>query len=316
MLVGVQVINDHDAWAVGTVALEDSGGNDFNAMHWNGVRWEAVNILYASQGYLEKTNITWIYAIDSNNVWFGNSVRWSGSGFENMDQGTSVFYGIGTTHAWGDHGDRIFEVGNIGTIAYSPNRGSSWVKVEGGTTYNLFDVSSANGIDVFATGCDPLNNTGVLLKGGTSGFQVIGEGIPQVDPLLLFHPYFQGMPRTVWVSNQNTAYFGWSKLYKYTGGQFSLVRTLAGNSVNSNSDASYFNSIVCVRGIAENEMMIVGYSNTLRYFNGMNWVQLGTPYDGKSDIIWLALDMTEHLSVAVGWRPTTGNAVIINLEHQ
>ncbi len=188
----------------------------------------------------------------------------------------------------------------------------NWQKIESGTNQDLCDIYSNDGQTIYASGGNFQNYSGILLRGNNNGFQTLEEGENIGDPNLLFHPYFDGIAKTVWSSNTGSLYFGGNELYIYKNGTISEDKTLAGNSEGENVNGEYFGFISQIRGTAVNDILLVGERNTIRHFNGVRWQHLGMPYDQSSDFTWLSISMKNGLAVVVGY--TRSNAIIMVLK--
>ncbi len=143
-------------------------------------------------------------------------------------------------------------------------------------------------------------------------FHTIEEGRNIGDLSMLFHPYFDGLAKTVWVSKSGNVYFGGNALYVYRDNQTSEVKSLPGNQSNDNVSGKYFGFISQVRGSGENDIFMVGEGNTIRHFNGLKWRQLGLPYDFSSDYTWLAVSIKNNLVITVGY--SSSQAIIMVLK--
>ena len=53
-----------------------------------------------------------------------------------------------------------------------------------------------------------------------------------------------------------------------------------------------------------------GDRNTIRHFNGISWVQLGSEYSPLSDIVWRNCSIKNNISVCVGERASSTKAII------
>ncbi len=302
MLYGVAAINDYDIWAVGELYTTDSVGK-YNAIHWDAKKWNLTNIYYNYQGQKFWSPIKWIFANNSNDIWFGNSVHWNGKDFENANIGNSIFFGIGTNALWSNQNGQLYAIGGKGKIAFSPDHANTWQNITSGTLLNLYDLYSPNGKDVYVAGGD-LNNNGILLKGNANGFETIAQGNSNQSSV----PHFDGIGKTVWVSNTGTVFFGGNLLYRLTDGKLNFVKSLPGNYLYGNTNGQYFGFLSQIRGLAENQIILVGQRNTLKYFNGMRWTQIGMPYDPKSGYTWVSVGMTNDIIIAVGYG--TGNGIV------
>lgn len=145
-LYDVSIVNDTDVWAVGEVYIDSADGAidpfPYNVTTWNGGNWNINRIPYIYNGTPTYSPITWAYAINASDVWFGNSTHWDGKQFQNIDIGTSIFYGVGTTRMWGSE-KNLYAVGNQGTIAR--NTGTGWQKMQSGTDLNFQDIYGSGG---------------------------------------------------------------------------------------------------------------------------------------------------------------------------
>ena len=207
----------------------------------------------------------------------------------------------------------IYLIGYSGTIVHYDSQ--HWNKIESGTTLNLFDIYSGNGKDIYIGGGDLFyHQGGILLKGNATGFVTIEEGRDFLSHDQLFNPYFAGVARMVWVSKSGTVYFGGNLLYKYRNGETGFDKTLPGNYFRGNTTGQYWGFLSQIRGVAENQKILVGERNTIRYFNGINWKQLGMPYDTNSNFIWISVGMTNNLIVVTGFSANPTNGIIMMLK--
>jgi len=301
-LYSVAVINDTNVWAVGEIYIPDSVGK-YNAIRWDGIKWSQTNIYYNYQGQNVWGTLRSIFAINENDIWFGGNVHWNGNIFQDFPI-DPVLLGNGVDNMWGNS-NGIYVIGNGGFIAFR-NLSGTWQKVTSGTSLDLYDIYSSNGKEIYVGGGKLQTYDGILLKGNANGFQTVEEGKNLPNLSSQFHPYFDGVAKTVWVSNVGTVYFGGDGFYIYTGGETNEVRTLQGNRGNADINGQYFGFISQVRGLAENQMILVGEKNTIRYFNGVRWTQLGMPYDPNSGYTWLSVGMTNDLIVVVGYSISGG----------
>ena len=311
ILYDVAIINDTSAWTVGEIYTNDSTGM-YNAVHWDGKNCNVHKIPYFYQGQTFYHSIKSVLAFGSNNIFFcGNGViYWDGTKYNPFSIPTSVWGPYQMNKLWGVNNQSVYVAGNGGNIIFY--NGQTWEKQESGTNFDLYDIYSNDGKTIYASGGNFSNYDGVLLK-GNNNWQTIKEG-KIINSNELFNPYFAGIAKTVWVSSNNTVYFGGNLLYRYKLGQFELVKSLQGNYINGDVNGQYFGFISQIRGNGDNDIVMVGEGNTIRHFNGVRWNQLGMPYNYSSDYTWLAVSMKGNLIIAVGYSST--NAIIIVLKRQ
>jgi hypothetical protein len=313
VLNDVTIINDTLAYAVGEIYLNDSTGQPdplpYNLAKWNGKSWQLQKVPYYYEGQAFYHPIQTIYAFGSNNIWFGGNglIHWDGINFIPVDI-SDVWGAYQINKIWGT-GNDLYIVGDDGSMAHFD--GTSWTKLESGTNQDLYDIFSANGDNIYASGGNYANLTGIVLENKNNVWQTLIEG-SNIDSENVFKPDFAGTAATVWVSPTNTVYFGGQLLYRYKFGQCDFVRSLPGNYFGENGNAQNWGLINKIRGVADNDMVIVGERNTIRSFNGVSWRQIGMPYDPASDYDWLSVDMKGNTVIAVGRYGDNAAAIVFS----
>ena len=302
-------------YAVGELFLRDSSTGEldptaYNLARWDGTNWRLLRIqflTFCNQSSTGSYRTRAVFAFGPEDVWISSGsqiVRWNG-----LSQTTAVCIPVSVNKLWGATSNSVYAVGVGGGVARFD--GSSWQELSSGTNLNLFDIHAVDAGDILIVGGEFMTYEGVLLRGNTTGFQVIEEGRPINTPEELFNPYFAGVGSTVWASDQNKVFFGGNLLYKYDSGTPGLVETFDGNSIGQNRNAEYFGFISQVRGNGKNDVVVVGERNTVRHFNGVSWRQLGMAYDPASSYTWLAVGMKGDIIVAVGRANSNAVAMIL-----
>jgi hypothetical protein len=194
VLYDVAIINDTLAIAVGEISIKDSLGNwinpPFNLAKWDGKKWRLSRVLYLG-GYAP---IKFIFASSENDVWFGMGylVRWDGSRYNSIE--VPPFYGVGSNKMWRSSNGELYVVGNNGTIAFSSNNGSSWRKIESGTTLDIQDIWGAQkktgGWEILAVASKPFVNfeKKILAISSTTVTAISDTGIPEPLSTVSFFP--------------------------------------------------------------------------------------------------------------------------------
>ncbi len=321
-LYDVKVPNDSLIYAVGDIYINDKTGNNnisypYNLIKWNGKNWNYFTLQYfppGSTGDSVYAPGTALFANNQNDIWVSAGVPFHFNG-----SSWTAFYNTGANEAnkiWESSDDnQLYFLGNNGLVVQR-NVGGSWHKIMSSTPLNLYDIYSKNGEDVYIVGGNYQNYDGILLEGNKNGFHAIAEGKSLGSSSQLFKPYFDGIARTVWVSNTGTVFFAGNWLYRDVGGQISFMKLLPGNYWGGNTSGQYWGFLSQIRGLAENQMILVGERNTIRYFNGVRWKQLGMPYDPNSNFTWLSVAMTDDLIVVVGYTANPTNGIIMMLKRQ
>ncbi len=300
ILYDVAIINDTSAWAVGEIYTDDSTGM-YNAVHWNGKKWQTNKITVNFRGNNIIPILDGIYALSENQIWLvgGLAIYGDGKVWTPFDvRKISGFDSLSFTKCWGQFPNNMYFIGRNGSVAHYLN--NNWQRIESGTGYNLYDIYSNDGKTIYAGGGDYRNYSGVLLEGQNGNWQILNEG-KDVNANQIFHPYFVGVAATVWVSSKNIIYFGAHFLYRNAFGKLDYVRTLPGNYLGGNNYAQNWGLINKLRGNSDNDMIMVGERNTIMHFNGLRWSQLGMPYSPNSNYDWLSVDMKGDMIIAAGF---------------
>ena len=319
MLYSIAVINDTNIWALGQIYTGTGDSvQTYNAVHWYGSAWNLIKIplvgpcsggvLYPPLKAVSKLTDKEILVSDG-----GTIITYDGT-TSRADCRMNPLLSGAINAIFNSNPNDIYAIGSTGTIVHFDSH--SWNKIISGTSLSLFDIYSNNGNNIYVCGGNFQNYDGVLLEGNQNGFHTIAEGKALSSANQLFKPYFDGMARTVWVSNTGTVFFAGNWLYKMIDGQINFDKTLPGNYWGGNTSGQYWGFLSQIRGKAENQMILVGERNTIRYFNGIRWTQLGMPYDPNSNFTWLSVGMTNDLIVVVGYEVNPTNGIIMILKRQ
>jgi hypothetical protein len=304
MFNDVAIINENDIWAVGEIYYADPLGVHvylkYGAMHWDGKSW--VRKQLTTDDYVPglKSDI-WpvgIYAIDTNDIWFGNGGvmhylngtiqsfwlnDFPGSPSPILDPGQAIWKVCGTSAS------SILAIGAQGALAFY--NGVAWKKLE---TLSAYDVSDACGIRNPQT--------------GTPEFYCSIEG-DLVDPSLskLIKIKDNAKVETVAWGMDHSAISLWTKtgfpLY-VAGGRGGIYTNKTGSwSATSFGEENVMDGI---RGNDVNDIMVIGGFGLVAHYNGATWRRY--PELGQHNERYLALYMTEHLAAIVGYRG--GKAII------
>ncbi len=99
-------------------------------------------------------------------------------------------------------------------------------------------------------------------------------------------------------------------MYQYKRGIWDYVRSLPGNRIGGNPGYQYGGYKHSVRGVASNDMLVVGEINTVRHFNGVTWTQIGEPDQPLNyNAFWYGCAMKNNMMIVVG--KENGQATIL-----
>lgn len=314
-LYGATIVNDKNIWAVGKITIIDSSGNDidYNALHWDGTKWELKQIMYytiCGQVHKSPYPIGSIIQVESQ-LW----AMMQGNEVVRISDTTQVEimclpFSMGIYSSWGNNSNNVFAVGNLGKIAKYD--GSTWQSITSPTTLALTDIYSNGNGDIYAAGVNTSEGKGVVLKGNEGGeFNVMADG-DIIDESELFNPKLYGSVGAVWVDENNIIYTGGNLLYRYKNNSWNYVTSLPENFIGGNPGTYYRGYIYAIRGNAVNDYLISGDRNTLKHFNGIDWEQLGLPYDPSSDIVWRDIQMQGNTAIAVGNKSSNAFIILLN----
>lgn len=166
VLRDVYIVDENNIWAVGNI---ETGDDEFNAAHWDGVSWEYIEIINAADLYS-------IYYFSENDIWvtkFSYPVHWNGMDWNQYNL-TEMGINGGGRACWGTSSENMYFVGYQGAIVHF--NGENFVQMESGTSTYLLDVQGTpNGQYVFAAGYEITGESVALMFDG-SGWTNIYEG--------------------------------------------------------------------------------------------------------------------------------------------
>jgi hypothetical protein len=265
VLYDVAVISEDNIWAVGELFLNDSSGNldpiHYNAAHWDGARWNIVRIPYIYQGSPTYSSIKTLFALSENDIWFSNSTHWNGQQFHNVDLAISIFYGVSINKIWGNPATgELYVVGNSGTIAYSPDHGATWQRLESGTEIDIKDVWGS---------CNSRTNT--LEIACIASF---GAAVPQARKLIaIVNGTVVALPDSGLPLNLSSIWFDAGTHYYVSGsGIFRKYSTMMDGRpwIPLHGGVTTFHTRA-IRGKAINDVFLAGAFGEVLHFHGVGF---------------------------------------------
>lgn len=311
LLYDVAVLSDTSAWAVGIIYFKDSEAM-YNVVHWDGIKWNPMQLKYFPPGSIGDSITAGgraIFANNENDIWIvaGTVFHYNGKSW------TPYYNNDGADRAnriWSNESGPTWFVGNNGLIVSYYN--GVWQKYESGTELDLYDIFSLNGTDLYVSGGDFHDYSGILLKGENGVFHTLEEGRNLSDLSQEFHPYFDGIAATVWASDQKTIFFGGDGFYMMLDSTAYEVKSFPGNTGSANVNGQYYGFISQIRGTGNNDIFMTGQRNTLQHYNGIRWEQIGMPYTYRIDYTWASLSIKNNFIVVVGSSNYQGIVMLLN----
>jgi hypothetical protein len=235
-------------WAVGEIYLRDSTGKEdpvlYNIAKWNGQKWQSERVFLAPTYS--------VFAFAPNDIWIGSGTpyHWNGQSWRGYVYAGEGFY---LKKIWGTSSSNLFAVGSNGSIIRF--NGSSWQRMESGTTVNLEDVWGIDQKHVWATGTNSDLSRSVVLQYNGSNWSVIYDSFGQPRGRSLGFS-------SVWTDNPWMLYLagvgGW---WSASTNEF-LLRKLQ----TPGTYAPYR-----VRATGQNDIFVTGSGSEALHYNGGTW---------------------------------------------
>ena len=261
----VWAFSSDNIWAVGEIFLRDSTGevdpNSYNLARWDGVKWEISRVLFSignNQGVeigAASFLIRSIYAFSPSDIWLsfgGGFVHWTGTVFQKACTPVGLIQGE-LLKIWGTSSNNLYCVGRNGSLARY--NGSTWQKMESGTTVDLEDIWGIDGNNIWATGMESDYTRSVILKfdGGYWSTLFDSFGQPRERDLRF---------SSVWTDTKIAL-----SVAGITGRwTFSPEENLFRRTDNVGTFASYK-----IRGRGQNDIFVGSQGSELLHFNGSTW---------------------------------------------
>jgi hypothetical protein len=240
-------------------------------------------------------------------IWFVGSLPIHGDG-QNWTiydlRSMTGLEGMSLSKAWGTSSSSMYFCGPGGSLVYY---NGTWTKMESGTTLGLSGIFGLDGNTIYASGLDYNQSKGVVIRKQGQSWVTVVEG-DIIDSSQLFKPKLYGITEGLWIDEKGTVYTVGNFMYQYKRGQWSFVKSLAGNILSGGY--FYFGYLHAIRGNASNDIVIAGEINTVRHFNGVSWVQVGEPYQPLNyNAFWYGCDIKNNMMVVVG--KESGRATVL-----
>ncbi len=285
-LYDVAIINENNIWAVGQIYIKDSsliGYTNYNAVHWDGNRWELKRIFYHYGNNSACPAIRSVFAFSENDIWFGfaNLVHWDGNEFVSVEKGDEFQSLI--NEMWGTGNDNLYIVGNEGNIARY--NGAEWTALASGTTLNINDIwgdynEKTGQWEILAV-------AGNILHGHKAEIILINNN----------NCVITGANEIVWPLR--TVWFDSPKEYFVAGSGIFQKHNIQDKNWGNDIFQITTYSINKIRGDKINNLIAVGGVGELLHFNGYNWKSFieQSKLDGGN---YYGCAIENNLMVAVG----------------
>lgn len=281
VLKDVAIIDENNIWAVGEIYVKDSLGNDelipYNAVHWNGTKWELKRIrYYGNCSAVEYPPLKAIWAFSADNILItnGGSIGWFDGSNVYLDCGVNPLLTGAINKIWGSSDKDVYVVGNKGNIAHYNNRW--WEKIESGTNIDIQDVWGE--VD---------NTTGktTILVAASNIFFNEGMKLLQIKDNVITLLKTDGLSWSL-----SGVWFELGKQYYLVGdGIFQKKNLEEEKWKNKPLDFTQYYTYR-IKGNYYNDIIVVGSQGESLHYNGKNW---------KSFIEQTSLSYGNYYSVAI-----------------
>ncbi|MFA4907672.1 MAG: hypothetical protein WC602_05370 [archaeon] len=276
----VCIISEDDIWAVGSIETEETLHSDtldpYNAVHWNGGKWELERINPYYRGDSISSPMESIYAFSSSDIWANSGVPIHGDGkewtlFHLYDMGYALSGSL--LRCWGDGVNNLYFSGRKGCFVYYSN--DKWTIISTNTTRNIDAIYGLSANLVYMVGSNQDN--------WSSNFIIYEDGkIRNID---FPDTCMQAVYATAW----NDVYLVGQGLLYYDGRKISdwpWPNTLPRNLLQA------------IRGNGPNDIFLAGHLGTVIHYNGKTWKY----YDSLNNTNTLlgAIAVKNDIIVAVG----------------
>lgn len=269
-------VDENNIWAVGKI---DTGDSSYNAMHWDGEKWnyELIGIMgVICEG---------IYYFSGNDIWIATGIiyHWSGNKWERFhlwDMGILGDDDGGVTDIWASSSTNIYFIGRKGSIVHYD--GQTFKKMDTGTKINLTDIwgeidpkTGVTHIWVCGHADNSLASVILFLNNGEwkKIYERYADDSNSLDNVLRYNPHCN----TIWTHPDS------EKLWVGGGyGLFTLDNKFSPTKyteIDVLGEIGYFSCPHQIRGDSPYDIFITGAYSSLYHYNGQTWSRYLELYD-------------------------------------
>ncbi|MEX1138330.1 MAG: hypothetical protein WEB33_02870 [Bacteroidota bacterium] len=296
----VWIFDSNNIWAVGEIQVDSSGSPLFYGFaFWDGAGWTlGRKDALEPSGAPVNLQPRGIFAFSPTDIWLagGGVYHWNGSTMtpywiNPFGGNPSPILSEGQTaeKVWGTSSSNIFAVGRGGAIAHF--NGTTWTKMESGTTVGLEDIWGIDGNHIWASGRSDADGRSIVLAYSGSTWKTIYDNTTKPPPQ-------QFGFNTVWTDNPRSIHLTGSGSTAILHGPSETVYT-------KDTGKEYFS--YHIRGTSPADLFISGQGSELLHFNGSSWYLYPeiAALGATNTAGWLRIHARENV-VAVGGLIVTG----------
>jgi hypothetical protein len=305
VLYDVAIIDENNIWAVGEIYMNDSLGRPdpsaYNAVHWDGQRWELKRIYtYSNCSSVDFAPLKSIYAFSYDNIvvtsgggmWWYNGIKW------NAECSINPLLTGAINKLWGSSSEDLYAVGNNGNIAHYQN--GSWSKIESGTSIALKDIcGTPDGKEIWTCGWNYQTGQSMIQKITESASGIIWDS-EVLDPKFVF----SGLINSICSNGNSEFVFVGGQVYRQSLLDGRLAKREWINTVNGSNVLELGNYGYRIKSSNKNNIAVVGDAAMIWHYNGSTWYKFTVLYNEEDRLYGLAI--IDNLIVAVGKRYVPG----------
>ncbi len=284
-LKDVAIINENDIWAVGEIHTDetDCWNEDstewikpFNAVHWDGIKWELKRILYKNNYW----DIQALFAFGANDIFFEYAVHWDGKSFNSL---SIPSLGGHPNKLWGISSNDLYIVGTNGMIGHYD--GQSWQRLESGTDIDIVDIWGA---------LNPATGECEIMAVASTGFQTDHRmKILRIDGLYVKEINSSGLPWSL-----SGIWFVPGKRFYAVGDGVFYTDNLDSTWIHDTGHPLIYKSKI--RGNGTNDVFIAAGFGLISHYNGNTWKHYLNNELPQFNGTYAAIDITNTFITAVG----------------
>ncbi|RME61309.1 glucosyl transferase, partial [Candidatus Parcubacteria bacterium] len=269
VLYDVAIVDENNIWAVGEIHTAetdtfDSLGNwvnPYNAVHWDGNEWELKRILVQYRGQPNWAPLEGVFALPDGQIIFSSGLPYLPENghwklFHLWDMGVLGQNDGSVNRIWGTSINNLYFAGKKGTIVHYD--GSGWRRIESGTELDIYDIwgsfnQNSGILEILCTGSKHLQDP----EFRRVIFKLENNTLTELSSSPIHWTLY-----SVWFIPEHIYYVVGSGVYR----KYSLKDKQWQQVQNATQYYSYR-----IRGIAINDIMVVGGFGEIVHFNGLNW---------------------------------------------
>jgi len=263
----LDIISENSIWAGGKFYKTPYGQGDgdtvWNAMHWNGEKWEFKRVpakgAFDPSGKLYYDDITAIKAFSETDIWFhaelGTMVHWNGITYTSFILSTKIIFGRVNQH-WGERPDKLyFSATNGGLMVWN---GIKFNNVPTGTNLDIGGMWGYGDTLLIPFSTVGIGGGSLLYQLNTITNTYNQIDLKQIAGMELVTVFYDREQKLIYASTENGIY---KKPFNSANWSFQEFQVKD-------------HAIWTINGTSWNDILIAGGNFSVSHFNGSTWKNL------------------------------------------